>query len=211
MFRDSLKKYQRTLRLGWEAWSKYRHLFPSIVFFTESSTRHPGWVSILIVNEERFNHVVNNNKQDFQDVLHREIIDGFQLLKEAKNRSLMSEILEGHQALMGIVLGYGRDNSWEFLERIENGDYPLGCIWDEVNEQREPGEIRIRPGAPDLEGCIALESCPSFSGNPGSEESLALKRDYLETKERVIKYYKGKDFLEATLSLLAGFRPEDDQ
>lgn len=209
MFRDSLKKYERTLRLGWETWSKYRHLFPSVAFWAESSTSDPGWVSILIINEERFNQVVNSNKPDFQDVLHREIVDGFQLLREAKNRSLINEVLGGHQALLGIVLGYGRDNSWEFLERIENGYYPLGCIWDEVSEQRKPGEIRIRPSATDLEGSIALESCPSFSGNPGSEESLALKRDYLETKERVIKYYKGKDFLEATLSLLAGFRPEE--
>ncbi len=29
------------------------------------------------------------------------------------------------------------------------------------------------------------------------------------TKEKVINYYKGKDFLEATLSLLAGYRPEE--
>lgn len=207
MFRDSLKKYHRNLRVGWKTWSKYRHLFPSTSFWAETPKYHPGRVSILIVNEERFNHVVNKNKQDFQDVLNREIVDGLQLLREAENRSLMNEVLEGHQALMGIVLGYGRDNSWEFLKRSEKRD-PLGCVWDEMNDQRSGG-VRIRIGATDIESCLSLESCPSFAGNPNSEESLILKRDYLLTKQKVIDYYKDKDFLEATLSLLAGFRPAE--
>jgi len=207
VFRDSLKKYQRTLRLGWKTWSKYRHLFPSTTFWAESPKCHPGGVSILIVNEERFNQVVNNNKQDFQDVLNREVVDGFQLLKEAQDLSLMNEVLKGHQALMGIVLGYGRDNSWEFLKGAEKRK-PLGCVWDEVNDKK-PGEIRVRFAATDLESCLALESCPSFAGNPTSEESMMLKKDYLLTKQKVIQYYKDKDFLEATLSLLAGFRPAD--
>lgn len=207
MFRDSLKKYHRTLRLGWKTWSKYRHLFPAANFWAESPKSDPMYVSILIVNEERFNHIVNNYKQDFQNVLNRQIADGLQLLKEAKNSSLMNEVLEGHQALLGIVLGYGRDNSWEFLKGIEKRE-PLRCVWDEINAPKHVG-IRTRLGATDIEGCLALESCPSFAGNPGSEESLMLKKDYLLTKQKVINYYKDKDFLEATLSLLAGFRPVD--
>jgi hypothetical protein len=50
-------------------------------------------------------------------------------------------------------------------------------------------------------------SCPSFAGDPNSEESLALKTEYLLTKQKVLDYYKNKDFLEATLSLLAGYYP----
>lgn len=204
-FRNSMTRYHRTLRLGWEVWLKYRHLFPPIIFLAESSRRHPGSVSILIVNEEQFNRVVNDYKQDFQDVLHREITDGFQLLKEAQNSSLIDDVLQGHQALIGIVLGYGRDNSWEFLARSEKRE-PLGWVWDEVSNQKQQG-VRVRRGGANTEECLLLESCPSFAGNPHSEESLVLKKDYLLTQQQVINYYKNKDFLEATLSLLAGFRP----
>lgn len=206
MLRDSLKKHHRTLRLGWKTWSKYRHLFPATTFWAESPKFDSKRVSILIVNEEKFNHVVNKHKQDFQYVLNREVIDGFQLLREAKDRSLMNEVLESHQALMGIVLGYGRDNSWEFLRRAQKRD-PLCCVWDEANTKQEG--IRVRLSAVNIEDCLALESCPSFAGIPDSEESLALKKEYLLTRQKVIDYYKGKDFLEATLSLLAGFRPKD--
>lgn len=61
--------------------------------------------------------------------------------------------------------------------------------------------------AENIETSLFLDSCPSFAGDPYSEESLMLKEDYLLTKEKVVSYYKDKDFLEATLSLLAGFRP----
>ncbi len=207
-FRNAFSKYNREMRAGWKTWEKYNHLFPSANFWAEAPKCYPGSISILIVNEEQFNAVVNNNKQDFQDVLDREIVDGVQLLNEAKNRSLMNEVLKGHQALLGIVLGYGRDNSWGFLTSCEKRD-PLGWVWDETNEHR-PGEIRFRFGGRNTEECLDLESCPSFAGHPHSTESMTLKRDYLLTKQKVIDYYKGKDFLEATLSLLAGYRPRDD-
>jgi hypothetical protein len=205
-FWDSFRKYHSNLRQGWETWSKYSHLFPTTAFWAESPSCHPGWNSILIVNEEKFNDVVNNHKEDFQNVLHRETVDGFQLLGEAKNQSLMDEVLKGHQALIGIVLGYGRNNSWEFMKRSEKRN-PLCCVWDELDD-RKPREIRTRIGAIDIADCLFLQSCPSFAGNPRSGESLTLKREYLLTKQKVINYYKDKDFLEATLSLLAGYRPE---
>lgn len=207
MFCYTLKKYHSCLRKGWKTWLKYRHLFPLANFWAEKSESHPGWISILLVNEEQFNRVVIDHKKDFEEVLNREIVDGFQLLKEAKTRPLMSEILKGHQALMGIVLGYGRNNSWKFLQGIET-NHLLECVWDETND-RTPGIINTRLSADDAEACLLLDSCPSFAGDPYSEESLMLKMDYLLTKEKVINYYKGKDFLEGTLSLLAGFRPDE--
>jgi hypothetical protein len=57
-------------------------------------------------------------------------VDGFQLIREAKNCSLMNEVLEGHQALIGIVLGYGRDNAWKFFEGCKNHT-AMGWVWGE--------------------------------------------------------------------------------
>jgi len=205
-FSDSLKKYHRTMRSGWKAWEKYRHLFPLTTFWAESPKCYPGSISILLINEEQFNAVVQKNKNDFEDVLHRKIEDGFQLLKEAKKCSLMNEVLEGHQALMGIALGYGRENSWQFLEGSEKRE-PLGWVWSEMDYWGE--QDRTSQYSSFTEHNLSLYSCPSFAGDPNSEESLALKNDYLLTKQKVLNYYKDKDFLEATLSLLAGYRPAE--
>lgn len=203
-FYESFSEYHRTLRSGWETWEKYQHLFPLAHLWTESPECHPGSTSILIVNEDRFNDIVNKNKRDFQEALCRDVIDGLQLIKEAKNRTLIDDVLQGHQALLGIVLGYGRDNSWKFLEGYENRS-PIGWVWGEESnyfvEETLPSDAKT-------DYYLYLYSCPSFSGDPNSEESIALKAEYKQTRQKVLDYYKGKDFLEATLSLLAGHKPE---
>ena len=200
-FYDSFSEHNRTLRAGWKTWEKYQHLFPTAHLWAECPKCYPGSVSILIVNEDRFNDVVKKNKKDFQEVLCREIIDGFQLIREAKNRSLMNDVLEGHQGLIGIVLGYGRNNSWQFLEGCNNRT-PIGWVWGEedcyFSEESKESDGSL------TDYFLSHYSCPSFAGNPNSAESLELKSEYILAKQRVMKYYKGKDFLEATLSLLAG-------
>jgi hypothetical protein len=204
-FYDSFSERNCTIRSGWKTWEKYRHLFPSAQLWAESPKCHFGSISILIINEDQFNIIVNSNKKDFQEALRREIVDGIQLLKEAKNRSLMNEVLEGHQALMGMVLGYGRDNSWKFFEGCKNR-VPIDRIWEDAF-YLFPDELP--PGISLTDFYLSRCSCPSFAGDPNSQESLDLKADYLLTKQRVLNYYKDKDFLEATLSLLAGYRPQE--
>ncbi len=206
-FHDSFRKYHRTLRTGWKTWEKYQHLFPLNSFWIEESERYSGWVSILMINEEQFNAVVNHNKEDFQRELSREITNGYQLLEEAKNSPLMSGVLRSHQALMGIVLGYGKENSWKFLKSCETRK-PVGWVWGEMGESLFGQDAEKPLGMSLTEWRLSVDSCPSFAGIPDSEESLALKDDYLQTRQKVLEYYKGKDFLEATLSLLAGHRPE---
>lgn len=204
-FCDSFSERNRTLRSGWKTWKKYEHLFPSAHLWIERPKCYPRSISILIVNENRLNEVVSKNKKDFQEVLCREIVDGSQLLKEAKNHSLMNEVLEGHQGLMGIVLGYGRDNSWQFVEGYKTHT-AMGWVWGD--EESYFGEEMIELNTTSTDYYLSHYSCPSFSGDPNSAESLALKNEYRLTKQKIIEYYKNKDFLEATLSLLAGHTQE---
>ena len=203
-FLDSLRKYHRTFRQGWKTWEKYHHHFPNSNLWAEKSERHPGSVSILIANRDHFNTVMRQNKTHFETALNRPITAGDQLLQETRTHSLMDGVLKGHQALLGIVLGYGTENSWKFHESCITRRF-LGCVWGEPYPE---ANLEIDPDTTYTELLMTLYSCPSFTGDPDSEESKALKKSYLKTKQDVLEYYKGKDFLEATLSLLAGYRPQ---
>jgi hypothetical protein len=205
-FYDSFSEHNCTIRSGWKTWEKYQHLFPSAHIWAERPKCRPGLTSILIINEDRFNDVVNKNKKDFQEVLCQEIVDGFQLIREANTRSLMNEVLEGHQGLIGIVLGYGRDNSWQFLEGCKNRT-AVGCVWEEEDDSIE--ESIESDNLTDY--YLSHYSCPSFAGDPNSAESLTLKTEYTLAKQKIVDYYKDKDFLEATLSLLAGYYPGSEE
>ena len=206
LFDNPWEAHCRAMCLGWETWLKYSHLFPTAPMWLESSKKYPNSISIFIINEDQFCSVVNKHKQDFQTILHRESVDGSELFKKIKDHPLMDELLQGHQALLGIVLGFGRENSWAFLQSAEIRK-PMECVWADNDWQIEAWDKQTQ--ARTLEERISIDTCPRFAGYPLSEESIALKKEYLETRERVIAYYKGKDFLEATLSLLAGYRPPE--
>jgi len=85
---------------------------------------------------------------------------------------------------------------------------PIGCVWGKVDNSSLEESIGSEVSLTDY--YLSLYSCPSFARDPNSEESLALKTEYLLTKQRVMDYYKDKDFLGATLSLLAGYCPKSD-
>jgi hypothetical protein len=131
------------------------------------------------------------------------------LLLEAKHKQLINEVLKNHQALIGILLGYGRDNSWQFLE-VSEKHQKLGWVWADGSYPKSV-EIITDTKPTYIESFLALYSCPSFAGNPYSQESLILKKNYLLTRKKVLSYYKGKDFLEATLTLLATLDVSSDE
>ena len=188
-FYDSLSQYNRKMRLGWKTWLKYSYLFPSVLFWSEEENKSSHWVSIILINKKKFHKIIQKYQKDFTQVLNREKIEGIQLLQEAKNKPLISQILKNHQALIGTLLGYGRDNSWLFLEQSsQNKRIPY--IWEK--------EKIINSDDTNL----SFLSLPHFAGNPNTKESLSLKKKYLLTRQTVLEYYKDKDFLEATLTLL---------
>ena len=97
--------------------------------------------------------------------------------------------------------------SFAFSNAYEKPSPPvLKCVWDE-GDYLKNFETLMKKGPYNTEYCLFFFSCPSFAGDPYSQESLKLKKDYLLARDIIINYYKGKDFLEATLSLLAGFSP----
>ena len=204
IFDGPWESHCRAMDLGWKTWLKYCHLFPLSCLRAEKSKEYPGGISILMINEQNFINVVNQYQQDFQNVLNLEIVDGATMLKNITHHSLMEEVLQSHQALIGMVLGFGKENSWAFLKSCETM-IPVGDVWGDHDWQTEAMKKCHYPMT--TEELLAIISCPSFAGYPNSEESLRLKKEYLETRQRVLEYYKNKDFLEASLSLLAGFRP----
>lgn len=198
--------YNKELDKGWKVWSKIKNHIQNKELIFENFPNEHGWRSILLINKNLFNSVIIANKKHFEIVLEKEIKDGLQLLQESENKSILEYTLKNHQALIGIVLGYGTNNAWFFHEAIKTKKN-IPCIWDTQDENRTKS-IKVRVISSDVEEALSTESIPNFAGIPNSEESIALKQEYLKAQKKVVEYYKGKDFVEATLSLLAGYQPD---
>lgn len=129
---------------------------------------------------------------------------------------LMSEVLFNHDGLIGTLLGFGRDNAFLVHEHgISKSDaevddlkqkFNFGNPWEteemELDEKLESiGWINAFITGNHLKN-LDLNPLPGFIAILDHPETLRLKESYLQTRKKMLAYYKGKDFLEATLLAL---------
>jgi hypothetical protein len=199
---------------GFETWRKYERLFPMsqfVVLYEET----PIDVTFLFINRKNFIQIVERYADTFKCILNREVT-GEDLLKEGATKSLLSEVLANHDELIGMLLGFGRENAHlyhlrsqltsakektDFNEKFHYG-YPWEKEEEELNENFESvGWISAYITGGHLKN-LDLITLPGFCAVVDHPETLHLKQDYLKTREKIIDYYKDKDFLEATLTML---------
>lgn len=205
----------RNLRIyrGWKTWQKYQYLLEKSEFelwaeknpFWEkmSVPRNPA-ISIFLINKTKTDEIISAHLSDFETILNRTDLTCNQLLFEAKNRSFFNDILKGHEGLIGTLFGYGRDNAWLFEDREHGKEIFLDYLWgQEIDDfyMNRPYFSWKYFGICTNELSEAL-GYPYFVANPDSLETKQLKQKFLMSRRKIIDYYKGKDLLEATLSLL---------
>ncbi|MCB1107825.1 MAG: hypothetical protein KDK76_07000 [Chlamydiia bacterium] len=118
-------------------------------------------------------------------------------------RPLFKMGLKGHEGLIGTLLGYGRGNAWLFYERSQGKKVHLSSAWKQSLENYTViGMIKNYLSSERRNDLSAHLLYPSFVADLDSEETQALKKEYQESRQRILDHYQGKDFLETTLSLL---------
>lgn len=174
----SFSSSNRKLKKGWETWSKYSFPHTSILFWEEPSSQTPNQFRLVIANRENFETVIEKNRQDFECILGKPISADTLLTKKH-----MFEAFCNHEALIGIILGYGHKNAWFFYQTrcIDKNPICLGR-WDDTHP---------------------ILKLPSFVIDPEDPETKKLKEIYERDREAILKYYEEKDFLQATLSLFS--------
>lgn len=192
---------QLKVKLGWKTLNKYISCFPNSRFVLYTNNSADNEIVVLIVaDKKKLFKSVMNHLEDFQIVLHNEGINPEELIDEEKlHRFLIGVNTDG---LIGTILGFGRDNSWLFekARKLNTEEWPLASSWEELEEahleQLNEKDRSFKPWD------ISDLFYPPFACDPNSEETKELKQTYREEREKIIKYYEGKDVVEATLSLL---------
>ncbi len=210
-FLSSIYPQNIRMYLSWKTWKKYEHFFKdsNILLYEE---KHPfckepeDAIAIFLINKERFKVMVLTYNQDFKTVLKKDILSGEEILLQANDKSLFKVTLQNHEGLIGTLFGFGRNNAWLFEERKQGKTVPLSFLWSEDSEEHH--FLMNRPDfawsyfgicSDKLEEVLCY---PTFMADPSSEETQNLKRTFRETRQKIIEYYKGKDFLETTLAIL---------
>ena len=177
---------------GWKLWEKYKQYFlnPRYKFWMEESTWTERVKFIILIDKHQISEVFENNIQDFKLLLGADISTNH-LLEQSQNKPLLKNILNNQEALIGILLGYGRDNAWWYHNRDKSLKNP--SVWGR--------ECQNKFKLPWKKYQIEELALPGFVGDPDSSETILLKQRYLNARKRLLDYYKNKNFLEATLNL----------
>jgi hypothetical protein len=195
--------HEITKYLGWKTWLKYQdHLaHPNFTLWEEENPWNRGNFLILLADRPQVAAETAKHESDFRLILgenfHRDI------LADIEKKPFFSETLKQHDGLIGTLLGYGRDNAWLYAERDVKPLIELFGIWEPEIDQFMLAQLSI-----DFtrwfksEPLSTLLFYPSFVADPNSEETVALKTKYRAARQKILDYYEGKDFLEATLFLL---------
>ncbi len=192
LFIQSFLLHNFRMQMGWKTWVKYRDHFAqsSFVLRAEKSPWIENGILILLLNKKKIDEVIDANRDLFLETLRIE------------------EVVQQHEGLLGILLGYGRNNSMLFWKRSLGEEISLTTPWDkEIDEQMFQHRSLFHWWkmlfAKDEEKLKLSLEYPYFACDPSSEETKRLKTEYLQTREQILESYREKDFLEATLELLS--------
>jgi hypothetical protein len=165
----------------WNTWEKYSHLFPmnEFIFLTESNDKR---FNVYLLKKSNVLNVIEKNPAIFQektglclnsnDMFNHIVMSG-NLFKIGLNKS---------QALYGILLGYGTENSLGFENYFSvKRDYLPESL----------AHIKVT-------GRLSLPCFASFS----KEETEKIMAGYQQQRQEILTIYSNNDFLETTINQL---------
>ncbi len=129
-----------------------------------------------------------------------------------KGKYLLVDLLKGHNGLIGTLLGYGRENAWNYHERnllLERGDQSSNDKIYELNkklkmfvseeQQRGISNRSVKSYLMELPKDLDL---PMFVADPDSLETRSLLEVYKKNREEIIALYQDKSFFKVTIEKL---------
>ncbi len=203
----SLSLTHLKIRRGFEVFRKYQQYFSSakigvqLYVFPEDSS-----ATIVFINKLNCLRTFNEYEKDFKQILGEQITSEEFLHKIVK--SDIGNAIKDHEALLGILLGYGRDNAWLFYERknalARLHEFNLSLkkqdsLRKKLIEMRslESFSRAVNPCKSCLKKtCVEL---PHFMANPYSLETQTLRQTYENDRQKIGKILNKKSYLEALL------------
>lgn len=178
--RTYLSPKNQILKKGWNAWTKYENgVSDEFLFAKETSIHNPLSVWVFVIHKNLFCKTINENKFDFERILDRKIT-GEELFEEAKRKPLFSKVLKRNEGLLGILLGFGKNNSWLF----SNG---------------KMDQLGYFPMQEDISSPVDL---PAFRANWNDPETLLLRDKYIRSRKKIEEVFFGNEPLDQVFRFL---------
>ncbi len=202
----------RRVEKGWHVWKKYEKLFPksNFLMFDNPSLFNDRYTMIFCVNLHSLKVVLENNREVFEKKLGKKLVIERVIEDFLEKKGTFQEIMNDHE-LIGILMGYGCENSWLFerrgnidaryfslftLTKEKSPSKGFSSIEEEINWMDNTlvfSPIHHR-GYPDL-NFLRLQ-LPVFLANPKNRETHDLEWAYYQEYKEITRIFNGNDALE---------------
>ncbi len=196
----------------WKGLEVFRKLFP---LFSSRSVivqinDYPAGIEILILNKKNIINVFQKCRDDFEQVLGKGItLEKFMAEIE---RGEFWDAIKCHEALLGILLGYGRNNSWLYykmrLLSAKLEEFPLSLEKQE-SLQIEFTRLKEQLGSFCSERVFPISftqrnyfSLPRFRAELNSLETRELREQYENDREKIKRILDKHSLTEAVFRAL---------
>jgi hypothetical protein len=212
------ENWQRTrgntiVKSGWETWKRCYSQFAikNYLFFEEPSDIEPDLKIVTLVNKQAFIDTVNAHREIFEQVLGGKVT-GQELLAKLENHETdLFNLLQCHEGLYGILLGYGKKNAFLFQRRMDlniynpHPQFSLSsgvCGKEYCSLQEEISFLRDDLQVVAQNDLLSPIDLPIFLGVRESEESVALINQYHAVRKQLNTIFHQKEFLKQVFEQL---------
>ena len=212
------ENWQRTrgntiVKLGWETWKRCysQSAIRNYLFFEEPSDIDPALKIVTLVNKRAFIDTVNAHREIFEQILGGKVT-GQELLAKLENHETgLFDLLQYHEGLYGILLGYGKKNAFLFQRRMDLNIYnphPKFLLSSGIcRKEYDSLEEEISFLKDDLQvvaqnDLLSPIDLPIFLGIRKSEESIALINQYHVIRKQLNHIFYQKEFLKRVFEQL---------
>jgi hypothetical protein len=188
------------LKQRWVIWKKYEHLF-DLKKYMFAEKKCCGKPRIFFINKQSFKDVVNKNIDLFQKYLGLEM-NGDRLLSQFETTDTdVMDILRNHEALLGILLGFGRLNSIHFERRERLIDALSVPLNNPIPIQKEIENLHraCQPLYQYEPFFILATTRIGFLGDPKDPETILLRKKYDTFQIEMQKKFSCENWFEKLL------------
>jgi hypothetical protein len=198
---------------GYTAWKKYAHLFPQehyIFVFHEPTGKET--YEMTLINKKAFLHMVDEHKNKFLALLGPAITAEKLLSQLIQNGCFENTAIKNREDLIGILLGYGENNASLFQRRSEiagriaslkKKDTTPTAGYCSTEDELKALNAHLRPFSNEQRKLLRYMHLPSFVADPNHQETMQLKKKYMQQRKQITQHFSHKDVLEVVFERLS--------
>lgn len=202
---------------GYRTWEKYAHLFqgPHYLFlFYEDPAE--ALCELTLVNKRAFHQIISEHREKFAAFFGPNVSSEELLNLLIQKRSLWNTPMKERDDLIGILLGYGKNNADLFQRRSEiwgrkkklsrNREKPSPG-YHSVEEESQALNATLSSFSGERKITLSYMQLPSFVADRSHRETIQLKKKYTKQRKKMTALFSHRDALRTALEQFCAQEP----